>query len=48
MSKKTGILKKVHKDIRRAKTKVVNDIARDILTQSRWERIKLAWRIVKG
>lgn len=46
MSAKVAILKKVHKDIRRSKGKIVNDIARDIMTQPLKERIKLAIRII--
>lgn len=46
MSAKVAILKKVHKDIRRSKGKIVNDIARDIMTQPLKARIKLAIRII--
>jgi hypothetical protein len=46
MSKKNQIVKKVHRDIRRARGKLVNEIARDLLTQPFWQRVKLAWRIV--
>lgn len=48
MSAKTRIYKKVHKEIRASKPKLINQIARELLTQPLRERIKLAWKIVKG
>jgi len=48
MSQKTAILKKVHREIRQAKPAIMNQIARELLTQPLRERIKLAWKIVKG
>lgn len=48
MSKKTAILKKVHREIRQVKPKLINQIAKELLTQPLRERIKLAWKIVKG
>ena len=48
MSQKTQIMKKVHKEIRQQKPKMINQIARELLTQPLWNRVKLAWKIVKG
>ena len=46
MSLKTEMIKKVHRRVRKAKTEIVNGIAKEILTLPLRERIKLAFRIV--
>lgn len=46
MSVKVAILKKVHKDIRRSKGKLVLDIAREMLTMPLKERLRLALKII--
>ncbi|MFA5323519.1 MAG: hypothetical protein WC373_12685 [Smithella sp.] len=46
MSAKTAVLKKVHREVRRTKGRLINDIAREIISVPLWERIKLAARIV--
>ena len=48
MSQKTAIMKKVHKQIRAEKPKLITQIARELLTQPFKERLRLAWKIVKG
>ena len=48
MSQKTKIMKKVHKEIRKQKPQLMNQIAKELLTASFRDRLKLAWRIVKG
>ena len=48
MSAKTRIYKKVHKEIRASKPKLVTQIARELMTAPFKERLKVAWRIVKG
>ena len=48
MSAKTRIYKKVHKEIRKQKPALINQIARELLMQPFWERVRLAWKIVKG
>ena len=48
MGQKTAIMKKVHREIRKQKPALINQIARELLTQPLRERLKLAWRIVKG
>jgi hypothetical protein len=48
MSQKTRIYKKVHKEIRKQKPALINQIARELLTQPLRERLRLAWKIVKG
>jgi len=48
VSQKTQIYKKVHREIRKQKPALINQIARELLTQPLKERLKLAWRIVKG
>lgn len=46
MSAKTRIIKKVHREVKRTKGKLINDIAREILTLPLKERIKLCFRII--
>jgi len=48
MSQKTQIMKKVHKEIRKSKPALINQIARELLTAPFKERLKFAWKIVKG
>ena len=48
MSQKTKIMKKVHREIRKQKPAIINQIARELLTQPLKDRLRLAWRIVKG
>ena len=48
MSQKTKIMKKVHREIRKQKPQLINQIAKELLTASFRERLKLAWKIVKG
>jgi len=48
MSQKTKIMKKVHREIRKSKPAIINQIARELLTQPLKDRLRLAWRIVKG
>jgi hypothetical protein len=48
MSIKTRIYKKLHRDVRRQKMNMVNQIARELMMQPLKERVKVAWRIVKG
>ena len=46
MSAKTVILKKVRKEIKSVKPKMINDLARELVMLPLKERIKLAARIV--
>ena len=48
MSAKTAIMKKVHKEIRKQKPQIINQIARELLTQPLRERLRLAWKIMRG
>ncbi|MDD3953486.1 MAG: hypothetical protein PHY82_06180 [Lentisphaeria bacterium] len=48
MSQKTAIMKKVNKEIRKQKPQLITQIARELLTQPLRERLRLAWKIVKG
>lgn len=48
MSQKTKIMKKVHREIRKSKPAIINQIARELLTQPFRERSRLAWKIIKG
>ena len=48
MSLRTRIYKKMHRDIRKQKGAIINQIAKEMLTQPLKERLKLAWKIVKG
>lgn len=46
MSARRTLIKKIHRDVRRAKNKIIDQIAREILTLPLKERLKMAWRIV--
>ena len=48
MSARTRIFKKLHRDIRRQKPVLIKQIAKELLTAPLRERIKVAWKIVKG
>lgn len=48
MSARTRLFKKVHREIRKSKPAIINQIARELLTQPLRQRLKLAWKIVKG
>lgn len=48
MSKKVLILKKLHKEIRKQKPALITQIARELMTAPFKERVKVAWKIVKG
>jgi hypothetical protein len=48
MSQKTQIMKRVRKQIRAEKPQLINQIARELLQQPLRERLKLAWKIVRG
>jgi hypothetical protein len=52
MSEKVRLYKKAKREIRREVQKrradVMNAIAREILLTPFWQRVKIAWRIVKG
>jgi hypothetical protein len=41
-------MKKVHREIRKSKPAIINQIARELLTQPFRERSRLAWKIIKG
>ena len=42
MSQKTAIMKKVHKELRNQKPAIINQIARELLTQPLKDRLRLA------
>ena len=44
MSQKTAIMKKVHKELRNQKPAIINQIARELLTQPLKDRLSLARR----
>jgi len=46
MSLRNRIYKKMHREIRKQKASVVTQIARELLQQPFWARVKLAWRII--
>ena len=48
MSAKTRIYKKVNKEIRKQKPQIIKQIARELLTQPLRERLRLAWKIMRG
>ena len=48
MSVTRTVLKKMRRAVKREKAAYVNQIARELLTQTFWARVRMAWRIVKG
>ena len=48
MGRKTVMVKKIHKAIRKEKQKIFRAMAKDLFEQPLWERIKTALLILRG